>query len=86
MDAEHGFHEVATLPDSDRGRFTIYESDRLEVLRRLSALNRQRYQEGQEAARSLEAAQAERTVPRKRRRSPATKKAAAQSAQPQLFE
>lgn len=41
----HGFHEVSYLPENDRVRFTISESARLEVLRRLSELNRQRYKE-----------------------------------------
>jgi hypothetical protein len=45
LNLEHGFHEVSYLPDNDRVRFTISESVRAEVLRRLSALNRQRYQE-----------------------------------------
>lgn len=83
---EHGFHEVASLPANDRMRFTISEAARLEVLRRLSALNRQRYQEEQDAARSLEAAQAERAAPRKRAGRPAAKKTATAAAQPQLFE
>ncbi|KAG8150184.1 Eco57I restriction-modification methylase domain-containing protein [Burkholderia catarinensis] len=50
---EHGFHEVPYLPEGDRVRFTISESVRVEVLRRLSELNRQRY-EG-EVARGLHA-------------------------------
>lgn len=41
----HGFHEVPYLPENDRTRYTISESARLEVLRRLADLNRQRYQE-----------------------------------------
>lgn len=41
----HGFHEVPYLPENDRVRFTISEPARLEVLRRLAELNRQRYQE-----------------------------------------
>jgi hypothetical protein len=86
LDPEHGFHEVASLPANDRVRFTISEGSRLEVLRRLSALNRQRYQKEQDAARSLEAAQAERAAPRKRAGRPAAKKAAAATTQPQLFE
>ena len=48
---EHGFHEVPYLPENDRVRFTISERARLEVLRRLSELNRQRYEE--EVARGL---------------------------------
>lgn len=86
LSPEHGFHEVASLPANDRTRFTISEAARLEVLRRLSALNRQRYQEEQNAARSLDAAQALRSAPRKRAGRPAAKKTAAPSPQPQLFD
>jgi hypothetical protein len=45
LDLGHGFHEVPYLPENDRIRFTISEPARLEVLRRLAELNRQRYQE-----------------------------------------
>jgi hypothetical protein len=45
LDFEHGFHEVPYLPANDRVRFTISEAARVEVLRRLSELNRQRYEE-----------------------------------------
>ncbi len=45
LDLEHGFHEVPYLPENDRVRFTISEAARVEVLWRLSELNRQRYQE-----------------------------------------
>lgn len=45
IDLNHGFHEVPYLPENDRIRFTISESARVEVLRRLSELNRQRYEE-----------------------------------------
>ncbi|MBK8286459.1 MAG: hypothetical protein IPK97_17200 [Ahniella sp.] len=38
----HGFHEVAYQPHSDRLRFTISESARVEILKRLGELNRQR--------------------------------------------
>jgi hypothetical protein len=41
----HDFHEVSYLPENDRVRFTISEPARAEVLRRLSELNRQRYEE-----------------------------------------
>ncbi|EKY4110970.1 hypothetical protein RCP98_002672, partial [Pseudomonas aeruginosa] len=41
----HGFHEVDYRPESDRVRFTISEAARVEVLLRLSELNRQRYEE-----------------------------------------
>lgn len=45
LDLQYGFHEVPYLPENDRVRFTISETARVEVLRRLSDLNRQRYQE-----------------------------------------
>lgn len=45
LDLEHGFHEVPYLPESDRVRFTISDRARLKVLRRLSELNHQRYEE-----------------------------------------
>lgn len=45
LDLGHGFYEVPYLPENDRVRFTISEPARLEVLRRLAELNRQRYQE-----------------------------------------
>jgi hypothetical protein len=45
LDLEHGFHKVSYLPEKDRVRFTISETARVEVLRRLSELNRQRYEE-----------------------------------------
>jgi hypothetical protein len=62
---EHGFHEVPYLPENDRVRFTISERVRLEVLRRLSKLNRQRYEE--EVARGLHGSRATGTVTRKPR-------------------
>lgn len=43
FDLDHGFHQVAFLPENDRVRYTISEQARTEVLRRLSILNRQRY-------------------------------------------
>jgi len=45
IDLEHGFHEIPYLPENDRIRFTISETARIEVLRRLSELNRQRHEE-----------------------------------------
>ena len=86
LQARAGFFELSSLPANDRVRFTVSEATRIEVLRRLSALNRQRYQEEQGAARSLEAAQAEREAPRKRVGRPATKKAPAPGRQTPLFE
>jgi len=54
LDLEHAFHEVPYLPENDRVRFTISEVARIEVLRRLSELNRQSYEE--EVARGLHGA------------------------------
>ena len=45
INLEHGFHQVPYLPENDRIRFTISEAARVELLRRLADLNRQRYQE-----------------------------------------
>ena len=45
LEFDHRFHKVPYLPESDRIRFTISEPARIEVLRRLSELNRQRYTE-----------------------------------------
>lgn len=41
----HNFHSVPYLPESDRLRYTICEDARLEILRRLAHLNRERYEE-----------------------------------------
>lgn len=84
LNPEHGFHEVTSLPANDRVRFTISETARLEVLRRLSALNRQRYQEEQDATRSVEAAQEALTnaQPRRRGRKPRSPGA---TLQPDMF-
>jgi hypothetical protein len=49
LNLEHGFYEVPYLPENDRIRFTISETARTEVLRRLSELNRRRYEEELEA-------------------------------------
>ncbi len=82
---EHGFHNGTSLQSRDRVRFTVSEAARLEILRRLAVLNRQRYQGEQDAARSLEAAQAERSAPRKRAGRPAAKKSTTAGAQTPLF-
>ena len=47
IDLGHDFHEVAYLPDNNRLRFTISEQARFDVLRRLTRLNREQYQEEQ---------------------------------------
>ncbi|TXH17664.1 MAG: ATP phosphoribosyltransferase regulatory subunit, partial [Gammaproteobacteria bacterium] len=80
IDLDHGFHEVPYLPESDRVRFTISESARVEVLRRLSELNRQRYEE--EVAQGLHThAAAPRTSTRASR---ARRSASAATGQPSL--
>lgn len=43
----HDFYDVPYLPENDRVRFTISDTARLEILRRLSLLNKQRYEEEQ---------------------------------------
>ena len=48
IDLAYGFHKVSYLPDNDNIRYTISESSRIEILRRLSVLNKQRWQEEQE--------------------------------------
>jgi hypothetical protein len=45
IDLEHDFHRVAYLPEHCNLRFTISESARTEILRRLSLLNQQRHQQ-----------------------------------------
>jgi hypothetical protein len=49
IDLEHGFHEVGYLPANDNIRYTISELARIEILKRLSALNRQRWEEEEKA-------------------------------------
>jgi hypothetical protein len=44
IDLGHGFHDVPYLPENDRVRFTISESARVEILRRLAVLNRTRHE------------------------------------------
>ena len=68
---DHAFHETKQWV-----RFTISESARIDVLRRLSELNRQRYKE--EVARGLHADAAPRTSTRASRAGRATSSATAQ--------
>jgi SAM-dependent methyltransferase len=49
---EHGFHEVDTLPEDDRLRYTISPTARKEVLRRLLALNHARAEAEKTAAKA----------------------------------
>lgn len=83
---DHGFHDAGYVIDPDKLRYTVAETVRFELMRRLSSLNRQRFEEEQAASRSLEAAQAELATPRKRAGRPAVKNTAAPSAQTPLFE
>lgn len=45
IDLDYGFHEVGYLPANDNVRYTISEPARIEILKRLAALNRQRWEE-----------------------------------------
>ena len=49
LDLAHGFHEVEYLPANDNVRYTISEEARIEVLKRLAKLNKERWEE-EEAA------------------------------------
>lgn len=73
LDLSHGFHEVPYLPENDRVRFTISETARVEVLRRLSELNRQRYQD--EVAAGLHGNSARSSAPKTAKRQAAPAKA-----------
>lgn len=44
LDLEHGFHDVAYLPEGKNTRFTISESVREELLYHLAMLNKERYE------------------------------------------
>lgn len=79
LDLQHGFHEVPYLPENDCVRFTISETARIEVLRRLSELNRQRYEE------EVEQGLHNHTTPRASTRAPrASRTINAAAAQPSL--
>jgi hypothetical protein len=52
LDMSHGFHEVPFLAENDRVRYTISEPARLEVLRLLGELNRERFQAEEASASS----------------------------------
>ena len=49
IDLEHGFHEIETLPENDRVRYTISPAARREVLKRLLAENHTRFEKEQQA-------------------------------------
>ena len=46
LDLKHGFHKVGYLPEGKNVRFTISETARVEIIYRLSELNRKRSEEG----------------------------------------
>ena len=48
IDLGHDFYAVGYLPSNDNIRYTISEPARIEILRRLAILNKQRWQEEQE--------------------------------------
>lgn len=73
---DHGFHEVETLAENDRVRYTISPAARKELLRRLLALNHQRAEEEQ-----AQAAAAPKAMSTKK---PRKKVAAAQALAPEL--
>lgn len=87
IDLGHDFHSAPYLPKNDRMRYTICEPARLEVLRRLSRLNRERWQGEQDealaAVRDVEAARLAMKSPR--RNSGPTLKLVADPKQPRLF-
>lgn len=47
IDLGHDFYAVGYLPSNDNIRYTISEPARIEILRRLAILNKQRWQEEQ---------------------------------------
>ena len=49
LDLGHGFHKVGYLPENDNIRYTISESARIEVLKRLAKLNKERWEEEERA-------------------------------------
>jgi len=66
IELNHEFHTVPSLPENDRVRFTICEEARLEILRRLSRLNRERWQAEQEEEQRIAEVDAASMAPRKR--------------------
>jgi hypothetical protein len=49
IDLGHGFHEVGYLPTTDNVRYTISEPARIEILKRLAKLNKERWEEEEKA-------------------------------------
>ncbi len=70
LDLGHGFHQVETLPENDRTRYTISPTARKEVLKRLLALNHTRAAE--EAAHAAAAKPFKKKGGKKSKSDPAT--------------
>ena len=87
LDLGHGFHTVPYLPENDRIRYTISEPARLEVLRRLSRLNRERWQAEQDATEAArhDVEAARQTLAKPRRGARPTLTLVAPPPQPELF-
>ena len=49
IDLAHDFHEVGYLPANDNVRYTISEPARIEILKRLAKLNKERWEEEEKA-------------------------------------
>jgi hypothetical protein len=81
LNLDHAFHEVPSLPENDRIRFTVCEPARLEILRRLSKLNRERWQAEQRVATTSGQGRAAAYPARQKRR---VKRAARDTGQPGL--
>jgi len=82
----HDFHWAEYVIDPDKRRYTVSETVRLELMRRLSSLNRSRWQDEQTASQSLQAAHLELTAPSRSPGRSAPKKSSARSTQAPLFE
>lgn len=75
IDLDHGFRAVDYLPENDRHRFTISERARFEILDRLAALNRERFEEEQNEGPPKSRAKANSTkAPTARSRTPGRQK------------
>lgn len=71
LELDHGFHEVDYLPENDRVRFTFSRSVRIEILKRLSKLNRERYEE--EVSSGLNTKKQSETAAASKKKTPVTK-------------
>jgi hypothetical protein len=67
VEVKHDFYVVPYLPENDCIRYTVCDDARLEILRRLSRLNRERYEEERKQAESERQAQETHRPARKRR-------------------